>query len=70
MTSQYVQCDAPGCKSAIDRWPVGQGYGDGTFGKMSGHAARSYAQTIGWTFVDGKDLCPLHSVPQAAPESP
>lgn len=66
MTSQYVKCD--GCGAVVDRWPKDDPrgmQGDGTFGKMGGSTARTYAQSIGWTHVadplwheGGKDYCP------------
>ena len=61
MTGQYVKCD--GCGAVVDRWPKEIDPNDGSFGKLGGGNARSYARSIGWQcsgFDDwyGNDYCP------------
>jgi hypothetical protein len=64
MTSKYIKCDEPGCEAVVDRTtpehPLGGHHG--TFDAIGGGAvARAYARSLGWTIVDGRDLCPTHS---------
>lgn len=56
MSSKYVKCDT--CNAVVDRRPKDDRIGDGTFGKFGGDEARRYAISIGWKYVDGKDVCP------------
>jgi hypothetical protein len=65
MPSTYVKCDAPGCNAVVDRLPadlcMGK-MGTQTFRGMSGgDLARAYAKEIGWSVIEDRDFCPLHT---------